>query len=87
MKASSSTDSPSVDLSILFSALSHPYVAFERNLVIAAASDEYLRQTMTMRKDVIGRRLEDAFPTNPSGTSETLDAMRTSIEEVFANGK
>ncbi|WP_158807381.1 PAS domain-containing sensor histidine kinase [Beijerinckia sp. L45] len=87
MKTSSSTDSPSVDLSILFSTLSHPYVAFERNLVVAAASEDYLRQTMTTRKDVIGRHLQDAFPMNPSGGSETLDAMCASIEEVFANGK
>ena len=83
----SSTGTQVVSLAILFSTLSHPYVAFERNLVIAAASDDYLRQTMTKAEDVIGRRLDDAFPMNPASGSEAFAIVRASIEDVFATGK
>ncbi|WP_158808963.1 PAS domain S-box protein [Beijerinckia sp. L45] len=80
-------DARPVDLSIFFSALSHPYVAFERGLTIAAASEDYLRQTMTTRDDIVGRSLEDAFPVNPAVGSEAQAIVRASIGEVFATGK
>jgi two-component system sensor kinase FixL len=87
MKPILSTAPRPVALSSLFATLSHPYVAFERSLVIAAASDDYLRLTMTKKEDIVGRRLEDAFPMNPAAGSEASAVVQASIEEVFATGK
>jgi PAS domain S-box-containing protein len=43
----------------------------ERDLAILAASDSYLRATMTRREDVLGRRLFDVFPDNPDDPTAT----------------
>lgn len=87
MELISSTANKPVDLWILFSTLSHSYVAFDRNLTIVAASDAFLRQVMMRRPDVVGRQIEDAFPINPSVVTADLNVLRSSIESVFATGE
>ncbi len=41
------------------------------DLTIVAASDAYLRATMTERENILGRHLFDVFPENPADSSAT----------------
>lgn len=49
----------------LFEAAPDPYLALNPDLVIIAASDGFLRATMTRRDEIIGRPLMEVFPDNP----------------------
>src|SRR5262249_28475703 len=54
-------------------------------LTIVAASDAYLRATMTRRVEILGRGLFDVFPDNPDDPAATGTAnLRASLERVLA---
>jgi signal transduction histidine kinase len=50
---------------------------------IVAASDAYLRATMTRRDEIVGRSLFSVFPDNPSDPTATgVENLRASLERV-----
>jgi signal transduction histidine kinase/CheY-like chemotaxis protein len=52
---------------------------------ILAASDAYLRATMTARQRIVGRGLFDVFPDNPGDSKATgTENLRSSLESVLA---
>ncbi len=51
--------------------------------MIVAASDGYLRDTMTSRADIIGEDIFDVFPDNPDDPKATGEAnLRSSLDRV-----
>jgi len=56
---------PSLDFRVLFESVPGLYLVLDSAFIIVAASNEYLRATMTRREDVIGRDVFDIFPDNP----------------------
>jgi signal transduction histidine kinase/BarA-like signal transduction histidine kinase len=79
---------PTPDFRVLFEAAPGLYLVLTPELRIAAASDAYLRATLTEREEILGRDLFDVFPDNPddaeaSGTRN----LRASLERVLATGK
>jgi two-component system, sensor histidine kinase len=57
------------------------------DLVVAAASDAYLKATMTRREEVIGRPIFGVLPSNPGGPVSTAEAdLRASVARVIARG-
>jgi len=71
----------------IFESLPGSFLVLTPELKIIAASDAYLKATMTTRETLIGRELFDAFPDNPS----EVDAMgssnlRASLERVLKTG-
>ena len=69
-----------VDHEALFQASPNPYVVLAPDLTIVAANDAYLRVTMRRRGELIGRRMFDAFPSNPDSMRE----LRASFDRVLA---
>jgi signal transduction histidine kinase/CheY-like chemotaxis protein len=61
----------------------------ERNYEIIAMTDSYLRATMTIREQLLGRSLFDVFPGNPadSNASEVRNNLRASLDAVMRTGK
>src|SRR6266700_4885385 len=61
------------DFRTLFEAAPGLYLVLDPgpDLAIVAASDSYLRATMTRRADVLGRRQFDVFPDNPDDPTTT----------------
>jgi signal transduction histidine kinase len=60
------------------------YLVLDPNFVIVAVTEAYLRATLTVREQIIGRELFDVFPDNPhdpaaSGTRN----LRASLETVL----
>ncbi|MCC9168616.1 PAS domain-containing sensor histidine kinase [Pontibacter harenae] len=57
-------------------------------LIIKAATDAYLQETLTVREEIVGRHVFDVFPDNPDlpGASSSNN-LRASIQEVLASGK
>jgi signal transduction histidine kinase len=54
---------------------------------IVAATDAYLRATMTTRDVILGRHLFDVFPDNPADSGATgVKNLRASLERVLASG-
>src|SRR5664279_2925044 len=65
----------SLDFRLIFESVPGRYMVLTPELVIAGASDAYLRMTLTKREEIVGRPVFDVFPDNP-------DAL-----EVDAQGK
>jgi PAS domain S-box-containing protein len=62
------------------------YLVLEPDLTIVAASDAYLRATMTEREGILGRGLFDVFPDNPDDPDATgVCNLRASLNRVLAN--
>jgi two-component system sensor kinase FixL len=68
----------------LFQAAPGLYLVLAPDLTIVAASDAYLRATLTERQDIVGRRLFDVFPDNPDDPGATgVGNLRASLERVL----
>jgi PAS domain S-box-containing protein len=71
------------DFKALFEAVLGRYLVLTPTLRIVAASDAYLRATMTVRDDIVGRDLFEVFPDNPGDPGATGETnLRTSLARV-----
>lgn len=67
----------------LFESVPGLYLVLDPALTIVAASDAYLRATMTRREEIIGRGLFEVFPDNPEDTEATgVGNLRASLDRV-----
>ncbi|MBZ5605052.1 MAG: PAS domain-containing sensor histidine kinase [Acidobacteriia bacterium] len=83
-RESSSNHTP--DFRALFESAPGLYLVLTPDLKIVAASDAYLRATMTKRADILGRGLFEVFPDDPNDPSATgVRNLRASLESVLAN--
>jgi len=74
----------------LFESLPGMHVVLTPNMEIVAATDAYLKTTMTTREAIIGKRLFQAFPKNPQDRdfgNHVADANRAAIERLLIAGK
>lgn len=77
--------SPPADFQLLFAACPGLYLALlpDSNFTIVAASEAYLRATMTRREAIVGQALFDVFPDNPADPHATgVRDLRASLERV-----
>ena len=75
-----------LDFRQLFEAVPGLYLVLARDLTIVAASDAYLRATMTSRTAILGRGIFDVFPANPNDPTATGERnLRSSFERVLSN--
>jgi PAS domain S-box-containing protein len=74
------------ELKSLFESLPGLYLVLTPELKIVAASDAYLKATLTTREGILGRNIFDVFPDNPDdpGTKAVAN-MRSSINRVIRN--
>ena len=74
------------DFRRLFESAPGSYLVLAPDLTIVAASDAYLRATMTTRDAILGRALFDVFPDNPDDPAATgVGNLRASLERVLAS--
>jgi len=73
------TDSGEPDFRSLFESAPGLYLVLDPKLRIFAASDAYLRATMTRREEILGRGIFDVFPDNPD------DPEATGVDNLFAS--
>jgi signal transduction histidine kinase/ActR/RegA family two-component response regulator len=72
----------------LFESAPGLYLVLNPELIIVAASDAYLRATMTRRDAIVGRGLFEAFPDNPGDPTATgVRNLRASLERVLRSGQ
>ena len=75
------------DFRRLFESAPGCYLVLAPDLTIVAASDAYLRATMTTREAILGRGLFEAFPDNPEDPGATgVGNLRASLERVLCSG-
>jgi signal transduction histidine kinase len=77
--------STALDYQALFEAAPGLYLVVDTALVVVAASDAYLRATMTSRDDIIGRDIFAVSPDNPAATEAS--SLRASLERVRQNAR
>ena len=83
MPDSSKTSSPP-DFRVLFESAPGLYLVLAPDLTIVAASEAYLRATMTKREAILGRGLFEVFPDNPDDPSATgVQNLRASLGRVL----
>ena len=71
------------DFRTLFESAPGLYLVLTPDLKVVAASDAYLRATMTEREQILGRDLFDVFPDNPDDAAATgTRNLRASLERV-----
>ena len=71
------------DFEALFESAPGLYLVLDPDLRIVAASDAYLRATMTEREVITGRGVFDVFPDNPDDPEATgVDNLRASLERA-----
>jgi len=72
------------DFRMLFEAAPGLYLVLTPDLRIVAASDAYLRATMTQREEILGRGIFDAFPDNPDDPGATgVRNLKASLQRVL----
>jgi PAS domain S-box-containing protein len=70
----------------LFESLPGLYLVLLPDLTIVAASDAYLKATMTRREEIVGRGLFEVFPDNPNDVTATgTTNLRASLNRVLQN--
>ena len=75
---------PTPDFQALFQSAPGLYLVLTPDFNIVAASDAYLRATMTQRDQILGRGIFEVFPDNPEDPSATgVRNLRTSLERVL----
>jgi signal transduction histidine kinase len=63
------------------------YLVLDPDLVIVAVTDAYLRATMTVREEIVGRELFDVFPDNPNDPAATgTRNLAASLDIVLRTG-
>lgn len=73
-----------VDFRKLFEGVPGLYLVLRPDLTIVAVSDAYLKATMTVRHDILGRYLFDVFPDNPDDPKATgVQNLRASLDQVL----
>lgn len=81
-----STSRPKPDFKALFEGAPGLFLVLDPDFVIVAASDAYLRATMTERSAILGRPLFEVFPANPDDPAESgTRNLRASLEHVRAS--
>ena len=76
---------PSIDFETLFGASPNPYVLMAPDLTIVTMNDAYLTATMRERNDIVGRKMFDAFPSDPESESHQL--LQGSLNRVLQTGE
>ncbi len=77
-----------IDFKALFDASPNPYMLLDRDLRYVAANRAYLRATASRLEDLLGRRIEDAFPHDPHDpNNENTRRLLASFAKVFATGE
>src|SRR6185436_1872872 len=80
----SSTPVSTLNFQVLFESAPGLYLVLSPDLTIVAASDAYLRATMTQRAEILGRAIFDVFPDNPADPSaDGVRNLRASLERVL----
>lgn len=79
-----------LDFRAVFEATPGLYLVLTPDLKIVAASDAYLRATMTRREDVLGRGIFEAFPDNPddlhaTGVRNLSDSLKRVLRDKIAD--
>jgi PAS domain S-box-containing protein len=73
-----------LNFELLFESLPDLYLILSPDLTIRAVSDEYLKATLTVRKEIIGHNLFDIFPDNPEDQSaDGVSNLRSSLNYVL----
>jgi signal transduction histidine kinase/CheY-like chemotaxis protein len=71
------------DFQTFFESLPGMFLVLDPDLVMVAASDAYLRATMTQREAIVGRAVFDVFPDNPDDPHATGVAnLKASFDRV-----
>ncbi len=74
------------DFRALFESAPALYLVLAPDFTILAASDAYLRATLTRREQIIGRPLFEVFPDNPDDpTADGVGNLRASLQRVLNN--
>jgi CheY-like chemotaxis protein len=77
------TGPPGPNFQVLFQSVPGLYLVLTTALTIVAASDAYLRATMTRREKLLGRGIFDVFPDNPDDLgAEGVRNLRASLNRV-----
>src|SRR4051812_32206306 len=80
-------DIPTPDFRLVFESGPGQDVVLTRDYRIVAASDAYLRATMTRREEIDGRGLFEVFPEDPHDPMSTgVGPLRASLEKVRSAG-
>jgi signal transduction histidine kinase/CheY-like chemotaxis protein len=75
---------PAVDFQALFESAPGLYLVLDPELRIRAVSDAYLRATMTVRQEILGRGIFEVFPDNPDDPAATGEAnLRASLRRAL----
>lgn len=80
---------PEPDYKSLFEQAPGLYMILDHNLRIVAASDAYLRATLTRREEIIGRYVFDVFPEYPdddADADEVVPKSMASFKKVLKTG-
>ena len=77
---------PAEDFCVLFNGAPGLYLVLKPDLTIAAVNDAYVRATMTVRENIIGRGVFDVFPDNPDDPNADGERnLRASLNRVLQN--
>ena len=76
-----------VDFRFLFESAPGLYLVLNRDLQIVAVTDAYLRATMTVRGNIVGRGIFDVLPVNPDDRPASgVRNLRASLNRVLQKG-
>src|SRR5690606_11434796 len=74
-----------IDLAALFNAAPNPYVILDRDLTIVGCNAAYLAVTQRQREQIVGRKLFEAFPSDPGSVGGRT--LRASLNKVLLENR
>jgi PAS domain S-box-containing protein len=78
-------DRVTIDFQHLFNAAPNPYVVMDTDLRLVWMNEAYLAATMRERDQIVGRKMFEAFPSDPN--SESFRLLHQSLRRVFDTGE
>jgi PAS domain-containing protein len=80
--------STSPDYARVFQALPNPYMVVDHELRYVAANDAYLRATSVRLEELLGKKVLELFPNDPSNpNNRSARMLRDSLQKVLATGQ
>src|SRR5689334_22318988 len=73
-----------INFEALFGASPNPYVLLAPDLSMVAMNDAYLSATLRKRDDLIGKKMFEAFPSDPA--SDSYQLLNASLARAFETG-
>lgn len=72
---------------MVFQEIPDAYIIFKPDFTIVAFNNAYLKTIGIQAEAIIGKKIEEVFPDNPSGSISSIEFMRAAVNQTIESGE